>query len=132
MTSSATSARSMARRRANEGVVLDVLVDLAFLAQARGVDNGVVLAVMLDDGVDGVARGAGDVGHDGAVGRGQAVGQRGLTGVGAADDGDVDAAVLFLGAVSTFFRSSTTASSRSPVPWPCNEPRAARVAQAQL
>ena len=81
---------------AHEAVVLHVLVDLALLAQAGGVDDGVALTVVLDDGVDGVARGAGDVGHDGAVIRGQTVGQRGLASVGATDDGDVDAAVLLL------------------------------------
>ena len=48
-----------------------------------------MLAVALHDGVDGVARGAGNVGHDGAVGAQDAVEQRGLTGVGAADDGHV-------------------------------------------
>ena len=48
-----------------------------------------MLAVALDDGVDGIARGAGDVGHDGTVGAQDAVEQRGLTGVGAADDGHV-------------------------------------------
>ena len=48
-----------------------------------------MLAVALHDGVDGVARGAGNVGHDRAVGAQDAVEQRGLTGVGAADDGHV-------------------------------------------
>ena len=48
-----------------------------------------MLAVALDDRVDGVARGAGNVGHDGAVGAQDAVEQRGLTGVGAADDSHV-------------------------------------------
>ena len=63
-----------------------------------------MLAVALDDGVDGVARGAGDVGHDGAVRAQDAVEQRGLTGVGAADNGHVQRVgelvgdlVLFLG-----------------------------------
>ena len=63
-----------------------------------------MLAVALDDRVDGVARGSGNVGHDGAVGAQDAVEQRGLTGVGAADDGDVQRVgeligdlVLFLG-----------------------------------
>ena len=89
---------------ADHGVVLDVLVHGTLLANARGVDHAVVLAVALDDGVDGVARGAGDVGHDGAVGAQDAVEQRRLTGVGAADDGDVQRVgeligdlVLFLG-----------------------------------
>ena len=48
-----------------------------------------MLAVALHDGVDGVARGSGDVRHDGAVGAQDAVEQRGLAGVGSADDGDV-------------------------------------------
>ena len=48
-----------------------------------------MLAVALDDGVDSIARSAGDVGHDGAVGAQDAVEQRRLTGVGAADDGNV-------------------------------------------
>ena len=48
-----------------------------------------MLTVALDDGIDGVTRGAGDVRHDGAVGAQDAVEQRGLAGVGAADDGDV-------------------------------------------
>ena len=74
---------------ADHGVVLDVLVHGALLANTRGVDHAVVLAVALHDGVDGVARGAGNVGHDGAVGAQDAVEQRGLTGVGAADDGHV-------------------------------------------
>ena len=49
-----------------------------------------MLAVALDDGIDGVARRAGDVGHDGAIGTQDAVEQRRLAGVGSADDGDVE------------------------------------------
>ena len=63
-----------------------------------------MLAVALDDGIDGVARGAGNVRHDGAIGTQDAVEQRRLTGVGSADDGDVERIgeligdlVLFLG-----------------------------------
>ena len=74
---------------ADHGVVLDVFVHGALLANARGVDHAVVLAVALDDGIDGVARRAGNVGHDRAVGTQDAVEQRRLTGVGSADDGDV-------------------------------------------
>ena len=53
---------------ADHRVVLDILVHGALLADARGVDHAVVLAVALHDGVDGVARRAGNVGHDRAVG----------------------------------------------------------------
>ena len=74
---------------ADHGVVLDILVHGALLANARGVDHTVVLAVALDDGIDGVARRAGNVGNDRAVGAQDSVEQRGLTGVGAADDGHV-------------------------------------------
>ena len=53
---------------------------------------------MLDHGVDGVAGGAGVVCNDGALLAHQAVGERRLARVGAADDGDVDG-VVFLGLV---------------------------------
>ena len=49
-----------------------------------------MLAVTLHDGVDGVARRAGNVGHDRAVGAQDAVEQRRFTGVGAADNGHVE------------------------------------------
>ncbi len=45
---------------------------------------------MLDERVDGVTGGAGHVAHDGALLAAEAVEQRGLAGVGAADDGDAD------------------------------------------
>ena len=76
--------------RANEAVVLHVLVDLAFAAQARRVNDAVLLAVVDDHRVDGVARGARHVRDDGAVVVGEAIGERGLARVRAADDGDVD------------------------------------------
>ena len=63
-----------------------------------------MLAVALDDGIDGVARGAGNVGHDGAVGTKDAVEQRGLTGVGAADDGDVQRVGELVGDLVLFLR----------------------------
>ena len=63
-----------------------------------------MLAVALDDRVDGVARGAGNVGHDGAVGAQDAVEQRGLTGVGAADDGHVQRIGELIGDLVLFLR----------------------------
>lgn len=105
---------------ADHGVVLDVLVHGALLANARGVDHAVVLAVALDHGVDGIARGAGNVRHDGAVGSQDAVEQRRLTGVGAADDSDVQRVGEFIGDLVLFLgEQATISSSRSPVPCPC-------------
>ena len=63
-----------------------------------------MLAVALDDGVDGVARGAGDVRDDGAVGAQDAVEQRRLTGIGAADDGDVQGVGELVGDFVLFLR----------------------------
>ena len=63
-----------------------------------------MLSVALDDGVDGIARGAGDVGHDGAVGAQDAVEQRGLTGVGAADNGHVQRIGELVGDLVLFLR----------------------------
>ncbi len=63
---------------------------LAFAADAGSIDETEGAAVVLDDFVDGVARGAGNRGDDGAVGRGEAIQQRGFADVGVADDGDFD------------------------------------------
>ena len=63
-----------------------------------------MLAVALHDGVDGVARRAGNVGHDRAVGAQDAVEQRGLTGVGAANDGDVERVGELVGDLVLFLR----------------------------
>ena len=55
---------------------------------------------MVDEGVDGIARGPRDIGDDRAVGSEQAVGERRLTHVGASDDGDrevLDHIVLVIG-----------------------------------
>ena len=81
---------------ADHGVVLDVLVDGALLADARGVDHAVALAVALDHRVDGVARGARDVAHDGAIVADHLVEERGLAGVGAPDDGNAQGVGLVL------------------------------------
>ena len=63
-----------------------------------------MLAVTLDDGIDGVARRAGNVGNDGAIGTQDAVEQRGLTGVGAADDGHVQRIGELIGDLVLFLR----------------------------
>ena len=63
-----------------------------------------MLAVALHDGVDGVARRAGNVGHDRAVGAQDAVEQRGLAGVGAADDGHVQRIGELVGDLVLFLR----------------------------
>ena len=63
-----------------------------------------MLAVALHDGVDGVARRAGNVGHDRAVGAQDAVEQRRLTGVGTADDGDVQRVGELIGDLVLFLR----------------------------
>ncbi len=54
----------------------------------RGIDHAIALAVALDNRVDGIARGAGDIAHDGAVIADHLVEERGLAGVRSADDGD--------------------------------------------
>ena len=72
------------------GVELQVLVDDGALAHTGGVDEAVLDALVLDERVDGVTGGAGHVAHDGALLAAEAVEQGGLTGVGAADDGDAD------------------------------------------
>lgn len=104
---------------AHHGVVLDVLVNGALLADAGGIDHAIALAIAFDHRVDGVTRGACDVAHDGAVVADHLVEQRGLAGVRA----PMMATRRVSGSVSSSPVSSgsraTTSSSRSPVPWPC-------------
>ena len=75
-------------KAAHHTVVLDVLVHEVALAHAGSVDKTVATPVVLDHNVEGVARGAGHVGDDGAVTTGEAVGDGALAHVGPADDGD--------------------------------------------
>ena len=72
----------------DHGVVLDILIDRALLTDARGIDHAITLAVALDNRVDGIARGTGDIAHDGAVIADHLIEERGLAGVRSADDGD--------------------------------------------
>ena len=80
--------------RAHEAEVLGRLVDLAAPAHAGGVDEAQRPVVGLDDGVDRVARGAGHVVHDRALVAHEAVEQRRLADVRAADDRDREDAVV--------------------------------------
>ena len=74
-------------------------MDLGLLAHARGVDELDGKALPLDHRVDGVARGTGDVGDDGALLVGEAVGEARLAHVGTADDGYGEHVVVILGLV---------------------------------
>ena len=64
-------------------------VGLALAADAGGVNEAEVVIVAGDELIDGIARGAGDGRHDGAVSPGEGVEQRGFADVGAADDRDL-------------------------------------------
>ncbi len=80
----------------DDGQLFGHHLGLALAPDAGGIDEAEEVALALDDLVDGVARGAGDVRNDGAVGAGQGVQQGGLADVGAADDGDLGLARLIL------------------------------------
>ena len=66
------------------------MVDLAFGTQACRVDNLVLLAVVLNHGVDCVTRRASDVAHDRTVNADKAVRKRAFARIRTADNGDVD------------------------------------------
>src|SRR5574344_685197 len=70
--------------------LLDRLVDFLLLAHPGGVDDDVLLIVALHRDIDGVAGGPRHVEDDDAIFTQHAVGQRGLTDVGATDDGKLD------------------------------------------
>ena len=76
---------------AHGGEDLHRVVALAARAQAGGVDEGEVLALEGVGQIDRVAGGAGDFGNDGALVLEDGVDERGLAGVGLADDGELDA-----------------------------------------
>ena len=66
------------------------MVDFALGAQTRRVDNLVFLAVMLNHGIDCIARRAGDIAHDRAVDADKAVRERAFARIRTADNSDVD------------------------------------------
>ncbi len=81
-------------QRLHHRELLDFLVDLAALAHAGGVDEGVLLVIALERDVDTVAGGARLVVHHHALLAEHAVDQGRLADVGAADDGDLDTILL--------------------------------------
>ena len=63
---------------------------------ASSVYKAILLVSALDDGINGIARGAGDVGHNGTIGTKNLVEQGGLAGIGPTDDGDGENAIIDL------------------------------------
>ena len=79
---------------ADDHVPLQTIGNIAALAQACGIGEDELAVGVVHRGINGVAGGAGLVGHDHPVLTQDAVGQAGFAHVGAADDGHRDA-VLF-------------------------------------
>ena len=75
----------------------------ALAADAGSIDEAELVALEVDDLVDGVTRGSGDGRDDGAAGAGERVEQRGFADVGAADDGDGGFALLEFAVGANFF-----------------------------
>ena len=84
-------------QRAHDHIPFQSVGDVAALAQTGGVGEDELAVGVVHRGVDGVAGGAGLVGHDHPVLSQDAVGQAGLAHVGAANDGDRDAVLLHHG-----------------------------------
>ncbi len=139
MTSRAMSASSTARKRSHERVVLGAIVDLRPSPHARRVDEHDRAVLGLDHRVDRVACRARHVVHDGAVVADQTVEQRRLADVRPPDDRDAGdssgsrprPASVVGGIVDLGRDSSTSASSRSPVPTPVERAHRDRLAEAQ-
>ena len=96
--------RRRARPRAGSAAPCSTRRDsatLACAAQAGGVDHDQRPPVDLERQVDRVAGRAGDVGDDHALGAEEAVDQRGLADVGAADHGQADGALVLAPATSS-------------------------------
>ena len=125
-------------QRPHGRVLLGAAVRLGRAAQAGGVDEAHRPVGRLDHRVDGVARRARHVVHDGALLAQELVEERRLAHVGPADDGDARragvpvtpgaAASAWVHRAASFVigqrapgSSATTSSRRSPVPRPCRE-----------
>ena len=80
-----------------DGILLDLVVDLGRAADPRRVDEAEFPVLVLDDGIDGVTRRARNVRDDQTVGAENAVDHRGFPGVRFTDDGDADDVVVLLG-----------------------------------
>ena len=87
------------RKGSDNAVTLQRFVlNLALSADACRVDDDEILAVIGKGRVNGIARGARNIGNHHAFLVENAVGQRGFAHIGAADHGDLDRAVVFLAA----------------------------------
>ena len=83
-------------RGTQHAVAFDIVVHLGLFSHTGGIDEDVFALLVFKVGVDGVARRAGDVADDHALGAEDAVRQRRFTDIGLADDGDLDNVVLFV------------------------------------
>ena len=81
---------------AQNAVFLDVVVNTALAAESRGIREIKPAVAVLDQCVDRVTRGARDVGHDTALGRGYFIDERGLARVRLADNRDIHRVLAFL------------------------------------
>ena len=84
------------QQRTHDREFLDLLVHLALLADAGGVDEGELAVRIVHIGVNAVARRTGDVGDDNALLTQHAVEQAGLADVRLADESHADALVVLL------------------------------------
>ena len=85
---------------AHDAIALDgFLLDGALAADARGVNDVVALSVAHEGRVDGVARGARDVGNHGALLAENPVDEARLAHVRSADDGDLNGVLVLLGGI---------------------------------
>ena len=83
------------RERTNDAVAFDALVLNATLSSdARGIHQRIKAAIMRKIRIDGIPRGAGHVGNDGAFLAQQRVDDAGLAHIGFSHHGDIDALLL--------------------------------------
>ena len=78
-----------------DGELLHVVRHLAAAADAGGIDQRVLDAILLERRIDGIPGGAGNVAHDHPLLTHERVDDGGLAHVGLADDGDLDVVFLF-------------------------------------
>ena len=80
----------------NDGVTLDIIVDLSLPAKTRRIDEGIFLSVMHDLRIDRVTGRAGNVGDDHAVLAQQLIDHGALSDIRLTDEGDLHRIILVL------------------------------------
>lgn len=112
-------ARALHRHaRTQDAVFFNRIIYAAFAPEASRINKNELTMAVFDQRIRCIARGACDIGYDHALFSRNGVDKRGFPHIWLADHSHLDR-VVFLLLFPFGRRWASTASSKSPVPWPC-------------